>query len=192
MNLFTVLMFLGVSCVQDWRTICGVRFIENYDGDTLTVTIPNGGHPIFSDNIPVRMLGIDAPEMDSTSSCEAAKAKEAKELAFQLLSKAKKIDLQFVARDKYFRLLAVPVADGLSVPQQLIDAKLAVGYDGATKPKIDWCANPPKIKSAVTPSKEIEKKEGSEIPLAKTSNEMRQLRSGLHGSSMPTLRLTHF
>jgi micrococcal nuclease len=144
--LFTVLMYMGVGCVQDYKTICGVRFIDSYDGDTFTVTIPNGGHPIFSDNIPIRMLGIDAPEMDSVDTCEIVKAKQAADMAKKILSTAKKIDLHDVARDKYFRLLAVPVVDGLSVPQQLIDARLAVGYAGDTKKKIDWCKTPPEIK----------------------------------------------
>lgn len=137
---------MGVSCVQDWHTICGAKFVDNYDGDTFSVNLPNVGYPIFTDNLPVRMLGIDAPEMDSIDPCEITVAKQAKDFTKNALSKAKKIDLQFVARDKYFRILAVPVLDGLSLPQQLVDAKLAVSYDGGTKLKIDWCSNPPKMK----------------------------------------------
>lgn len=145
MNLFTVLMFFGVSCVQDLKTICNIRFLENYDGDTFTINLPDG-HPVFSQNLPVRMLGIDAPEMDSLDACEVAKAKEAQALSKTLLSKAKRLDLYFVARDKYFRLLGVPIGDGLSIPQQLVDARLAIGYDGTTKPKINWCTDPPSVK----------------------------------------------
>lgn len=145
MNLFTVLMFFGVGCVQDWKTICNVRFLDSYDGDTFTINLPDG-HPVFSQNLPVRMLGIDAPEMDSLDACEATKAKEAQVLTKSLLSKAKRLDLHFVQRDKYFRLLGVPVGDGLSIAQQLVDARLSVSYDGATKPKINWCTDPPTVK----------------------------------------------
>lgn len=146
MNLFTVLMFVGVSCTNDWHTICGAKFIENYDADTFKVNLPGHGHEIFTQNLDIRILGIDAPEMDSLDKCEVEKAKEAREYSKLALTKAKKIDLHYVARDKYFRILAIPVLDGMSLAQLLVDAKLAVGYDGGTKQKIDWCTNPPRVK----------------------------------------------
>lgn len=148
-NLFTVLMFAGMACVPDLKTICGAKFVDAYDGDTFNIDLPGQGHPVFTVNIPVRMLGIDAPEMDSKDPCELKKALEAKTFTKNILSGAKRIDLHFVQRDKYFRILAVPVVDGLSVPQQLADAKLAVGYDGATKPKVDWCSIPPKLQGEI-------------------------------------------
>jgi len=146
MNLFTVLMFYGVSCVMDPKTICNVQFVENADGDTFTVNMPGQGHPVFTERIPVRILGIDAAEMSSTDPCELAVAAKGKEVLKRILVTAKRLDLQLVARDKYFRVLAVPVVDGLSVPQMMVDQRLAIGYDGSTKKKIDWCADPPKEK----------------------------------------------
>lgn len=146
MNLFTVLMFFGIACVPDLKTICNVQFVENSDGDTFTINLPGQGHPVFTDRLPVRILGIDAAEISSTDPCELAAAQKGKEVLKRLLVTAKRLDIQLVARDKYFRLLGVPVADGLSVAQAMVDQRLAIGYDGNTKPKINWCTDPPSIK----------------------------------------------
>lgn len=156
MNPFTVLLYLGLGCTTDCRTICGVKLVSTYDGDTMTFNLPQGSvpHPIFNLDMPVRMIGVDAPEMDSKSTCEAKKAVEAKNFTTDALQKAKSIHLFHLARDKYFRLLADVVVDGRSLNQRLVDAKLAVGYDGGTKLKVDWCKNPPVIQGVVEPTPE--------------------------------------
>lgn len=139
MNPLVAAIYLSLACSTDCRTICAVEVLAVHDGDTFTVNLPGQGHPIFTKEIGVRMLGVDAPELDSKEPCEAKKAIEARDFSRNILTKAKKVDLQLMARDKYFRILSDVVADGKSVGQQLIDARLAVPYDGNTKPKRDWC-----------------------------------------------------
>lgn len=145
MNSLVPLIYLSMACVSDCRTICAVEIVSIYDGDTLSVNVPEFGHPIFTQNIGVRMLGVDAPEMDSKDPCEAKKALEARELTRVTLNKAKRINLQLMARDKYFRILADVVADGYSMGQKLLDAGLAWPYNGETKPKINWCGEKPAV-----------------------------------------------
>ena len=47
---------------KSYGTLTGVRFVKNYDGDTITVDL-KGQHPLFGDNISVRIAGIDTPEI---------------------------------------------------------------------------------------------------------------------------------
>ncbi len=126
------------SCEHDAGTFRCVRFEKNYDGDTITVQIP-GVHPLLGRDIPVRVYGIDTPEMRGKAPCEKERAKEARDLVRDVLTKAKQIELRNLQRDKYFRILAEVVADGVALRQKLIDAKLAYPYDGGTKAKVNWC-----------------------------------------------------
>lgn len=165
MNPFQVLLYVGMICTTDARTMCGVKYLYNYDGDTAKFDLVGQGHPIFSANMDVRLHGIDAPEIDGKGPCEAKRAVEARDFARDIMMKAKRIDLQLLAKDKYFRLLADVVADGYSVAQKMVDAKLAIGYDGGTKLKVDWCKSPPVVgKTDVPPS-----------PLPEPTPAMRQL-----------------
>jgi micrococcal nuclease len=126
------------SCDHDPGTFRCVKFEKNYDGDTITVQIP-GVHPLLGRDISVRVYGIDTPEMKGKSPCEGERAKEARDLVRSLLSGAKNIELRNLQRDKYFRILAEVVADGVSVREKLLGAKLAYPYDGGTKAKVNWC-----------------------------------------------------
>ncbi len=86
----------------------------------------------------VRVNGIDTPEI-------RGKCKAEKELIGALLSKANKIDLLNLQRGKYFSLIADVIVDGINISDALIDAELAVRYDGGKKVK-DWCAKPSSTK----------------------------------------------
>lgn len=115
-----------------------VQVIKNHDGDTLTVNIPDTP-PLIGRGVGVRIRGIDTPEMTGTGPCEKEAAVAAKKLLGELLSKASRVDLEDVGRDKYFRILADVQTDGKSVSAYLIQAKLAYSYDGGTKKKPSWC-----------------------------------------------------
>ena len=119
--------------------IPNVKFIGNYDGDTIKVDIP-GFHALFGAGITVRLYGVDAPELKSRNKCERQKALEAKKLVYGILMNAKVLDLKQTRRDKYFRILARVYADGVDVSQKLIEKKLAYPYFGCTKDNFDWCA----------------------------------------------------
>ncbi len=126
------------DCAHDASTLRCVHYKRNYDGDTITFQIP-GVHPIIGRDISVRVFGIDTPEMKGKAPCEVARAREAKDLVTRLLQSARNIELRNIQRDKYFRILAEVVADGISVSERLIDAKLAYPYDGGTKRRVNWC-----------------------------------------------------
>jgi micrococcal nuclease len=108
-----------------------------YDGDTLTVNIPNWPD-IVGDKMSVRLLGIDAPEIRGKCAKEKELAAAAKNLVFQFVD-SKPVILRNVGRDKYFRLLAEVYVGEQSLSSALINAGLAVPYNGDTK-VTDWCA----------------------------------------------------
>ena len=110
-----------------------VTFIKNYDGDTITVSIP--AYPeIIGKKISIRINGIDTPEMRGTKGLLKEKARNAKKLVASLCRKAKKLELRNMQRGKYFRIVADVYADGKSVADALIKNELAKKYDGGTKP----------------------------------------------------------
>jgi endonuclease YncB( thermonuclease family) len=126
------------ECVHDTSSFRCVKFIKNYDADTITVQIPQV-HPLIGDKISVRVRGIDSAEMKGKSPCEKARAKEAQKLVERSLKSAKRIHLTNVERDKYFRILADVEVDGQYIKDILIQRQLAYEYHGQTKRKVDWC-----------------------------------------------------
>jgi endonuclease YncB( thermonuclease family) len=126
------------ECRHDRNTFRCVKFLKNYDADTITFDIP-GVHPLIGAHISVRVNGIDAPEIKGRDECEKRSARNARHLVENILSRAKRIDLEHVERDKYFRILADVVVDGRNLKDILLKNGLAYEYHGATKRKIDWC-----------------------------------------------------
>ena len=138
----TVVFLLPASHVhgggkKTYGDIEGIVYIGNYDGDTMRVDIP-GVHPLFGANIPVRFRGIDTPEIRADCRTEKKMALDAKERVNRLLEKAKHITLRETGRDKYFRIVARVVADGVDVGSMLLKEGLAVPYDGGRKDNA-WC-----------------------------------------------------
>lgn len=126
------------ACAHTRDSFRCVRYVSNYDGDTIRVDIP-GVHPLVGSEISIRVRGIDSPEMKGHQPCEKTKALEAKRAVASLLGSAHRIDLEDIARDKYFRILATVRADGQSVSTLLLSKSLAYRYDGKTKPRVNWC-----------------------------------------------------
>lgn len=140
-----LLLLLGVShgwaeasCKHDDTTFRCVKFIKNYDADTITFDIPDV-HPLIGKKMSVRVRHIDAPEIKGKLPCEKDASRTAQRLVENLLKKAKRIDLIHVAKDKYFRILADVVIDGQDLKGVLIKNHLAYGYEGGTKQKVNWC-----------------------------------------------------
>lgn len=112
-----------------------------YDGDTCMMSLP-GIHPLFGDHIPVRLAGIDTPEMKGQCEREKQLARQARDLVRSALGQAGTIRLRKASRDKYFRIDAHVMADDRDLSEMLIRQGLAVPYDGGTKNK-DWCVDAP-------------------------------------------------
>jgi micrococcal nuclease len=128
-----------VGCAHDSQTFRCVKYLKNYDGDTVTVQIPDV-HPLLGKNISVRIWGIDTPEKTGRKPCEKERARDAQRLVENLMKNAKLIELRKIDRDKYFRVLAEVWVDGQSVGDVLIKNKLAYAYDGGRKPaSTNWC-----------------------------------------------------
>jgi micrococcal nuclease len=131
------------GCGRTEESFRCVTYVENYDGDTLTVNIPRLP-ALFGYKVPVRIAHIDTAEMDSADPCEKASAIAAKDKVLSLLKGAKKIDLINVKRDKYFRILSEVTVNGeFSLGAYLIANRLAVPYEGETKPLTNWCLYAP-------------------------------------------------
>lgn len=131
-------LFAG-DCDHDATTFRCVKYLKNYDADTITFDIPNV-HPLIGKKVSIRVLHIDTPEIKGKLPCEKDAARTAKRLIENLLKNAKRIDLENADRDKYFRILADVFVDGKNLKDLLLKNKLAYPYEGKNKMKIDWCA----------------------------------------------------
>ena len=106
-----------------------------YDGDTFYVDISSCNMAVFCQHIPVRVRGVDCPEMRGGTVETKARAKQAKEYSERFL-KSGKILLYNCGRDKYFRLLCDVKVNGKSLGEELLKAGHAIPYDGGTKTPI--------------------------------------------------------
>ena len=114
---------------KDIFTLSPDQIVEVYDGDTFKIDLPSQ-HPLFGDDISVRVAGIDTPELKGSSDEVKALAYKAKNRTQELLSDAKTIELKNPQRDKYFRVLAEVWIDGESLGEKLKSEGLAKEYDG--------------------------------------------------------------
>lgn len=148
LKISVIILFAALSafsderCQHDKNTFRCVKYIKNYDADTITVDIPNV-HPLIGHRISVRVRHIDTPEIKGKLPCEKEAARTAKRLIENQLKNAKRIDLKNVDKDKYFRILADVFIDGKPLIDILLKNNLAYQYEGGTKQKIDWCKRLP-------------------------------------------------
>ena len=108
-----------------------VSLASVYDGDTFKVYLACK-YPIFCKAIPVRVRGVDCPEMRGGTPEAKAAAKAAKAFTKQFL-RGGKIFLRNCGRDKHFRLLCEVKVNGADLGTALIEHGHAVPYDGGTK-----------------------------------------------------------
>ena len=108
------------------------QVVEVYDGDTFKIDL-QGVHPLFGDKLPIRVKGIDTPELRGTTEEVKALAEQARELTENTLKGAKKIELRNPERGKYFRIVAEVWVDGKALATMLKEKGLAKDYDGEGK-----------------------------------------------------------
>lgn len=112
------------------------RITSIYDADTFRVNIADWPQ-IVGQRIPVRVNGIDAPEIRGKCEQEKQLAQTAKQHTVDLLTSAKVIELRNIKRGKYFRLIADVYADGKSLADSLIENNFARIYNGGKRG--GWC-----------------------------------------------------
>ena len=95
-------------------------------------------HPIIGDDMGIRVRGLDTPEIRGRCDREKELARQARDYARTILERAERIDLVDIERGRYFRIVATVLVDGVDLAEILIDAGLAVPYDG-NGPRPDWC-----------------------------------------------------
>ena len=132
MNLALLIVFLlsGASTAHA-TDFLNVTYHTCYDGDTCKVTIA-GLPEVFGDHIPIRLKGIDTPEIKGQCAKEKALARIARDIVRTRLEQARRVDVKDAERGKYFRLVARLEADGVDLSALLIEKGLAVPYDGHT------------------------------------------------------------
>lgn len=108
-----------------------VELASVYDGDTFRVNL-SCKQEVFCKDIPIRVRGVDCPEMKGGSTETKTLAQQAKDFTKDFLT-AGKINLENCGRDKYFRLLCDVKVNGKSLGEELINAGYAIPYDGGTK-----------------------------------------------------------
>ena len=110
--------------------------VKVHDGDTFIVNIA-GCPDVLCKNMPVRISGIDAPEMKGKCAQENAGAIAAKNYLAGQVMNAKDIALHDPTRDKYFRISAHVFADGVNVGDEMVRQGLARTYSGGKR--ASWC-----------------------------------------------------
>ena len=137
--LLVFILFLGVHSAQaapEYGTVIVSKVISVYDGDTFRVDI-DSLPPIVGKNIPIRLNGVDTPEIQGKCQYEKDLALKARDFVRNKLANAKEIKLTNLQRGKYFRVVANVLLDGVSLEQDLLENKLAYKYTGGKK--TSWC-----------------------------------------------------
>ena len=138
-KILLLVLYLGFSSVQaapEYGTAIVSKVISVYDGDTFRVDI-DSLPPIVGKNIPIRLNGVDTPEIRGKCQYEKDLAIKARDFVRNKLANAKEIRLTKLQRGKYFRVVADVMIDGVSLEQELLDNALAYKYIGGKKSS--WC-----------------------------------------------------
>ncbi len=142
MHHFIVILLLAstssfvAQAAPQYGTVTVSKVINVYDGDTFRVNI-DSLPPIVGKNIPIRVNGVDTPEIRGKCQYEKDLALEARDFVRSKLANAKEIKLTNLQRGKYFRVVANVLVDGVSLERELLDNKLAYEYSGGKK--LSWC-----------------------------------------------------
>jgi micrococcal nuclease len=145
-----VIFFLSTSLAQA-SNFYDVKYVDNYDGDTITVNIPYV-RPLIGDRIKVRVRGIDTAEIKGACEQEIQSALSIRDRVKSLLINAEQIDLMNVERGSFFRIIAdvtitreprliddgVRIAGVIDLGQFLLSTSDTVPYVKGDKTNV-WC-----------------------------------------------------
>lgn len=120
------------GAVENGDLLRDVSVASVYDGDTFKINL-NCSFAVYCEKVPVRVRGVDCPEIKAKTAREKALAQEAKAFTKKFLSQSP-ITLTDCGRDKYFRLLCgVTNGAGKDLAEELIRRGLGYAYDGGKK-----------------------------------------------------------
>ncbi len=120
--------------VEDGEMFHNVSVASVYDGDTFKINL-NCSLTVYCEKVPVRVRGVDTPEIKGKTKKEKRLAQQAKAFTKEFLASAP-ITLTDCGRDKYFRLLCdVTNGEDRDLAQELIRHNLGYAYDGGKKSK---------------------------------------------------------
>jgi micrococcal nuclease len=134
---------LSAAAQENYGSAKVAEVTSIYDADTFRANI-DGWPPIIGERIPVRVLGINAPELRSRCDTEAEKerekalARQAKQYTVEALRSASEIELRHLERGNFYRVLAEVYVDGESLGHRLMQAGLAIPYEEGQGGKA-WC-----------------------------------------------------
>ena len=130
-SLFTLSILPYSQAVATELTI-KVESVKNvYDGDTFRAFLPGN-----SKDLPIRVKGVDTPEIRGKCASEVEAALAARDFTRAYLSSAKEILLTEVGKDRYDRVLAVVLVDGNDLAKVLIDSGWGRKWQGRRE---QWC-----------------------------------------------------
>jgi endonuclease YncB( thermonuclease family) len=138
-----ILLFFVTSAhaepTEKHGVIYDVQVLRVIDGDTVVIAAPYLPDPLKKE-LSIRVYGIDTPEKGFRAKCaeENTEGLTATEFTKQKVSSATKIQIELLDWDKFGgRVLGNVIIDGVSLRQDLINAKLAREYYGEAKQS--WC-----------------------------------------------------
>jgi micrococcal nuclease len=120
LSILIATLALSTQAKPQYGTVTVSKVISVYDGDTFRVNI-DSLPPIVGKNIPIRVNGVDTPEIRGKCLYEKNLALKARDFVRSKLADAKEIKLTSLQRGKYFRVVANVVVDGVSLEQELLD-----------------------------------------------------------------------
>jgi micrococcal nuclease len=137
MKLFSFIflfVFSPLTHAADYGPVNGT-VLSVYDGDTFRVDIA-GWPPIIGKNMPVRVRGLDTPEIRGKCKAEKDLAIRARDYVRQVLASGA-VTLTQLDRGKYFRIVATVLVDGANLTELVIQKDLGRRYDAGKKQ--GWC-----------------------------------------------------
>lgn len=134
MKLLYLMLLLNAAQIHAEEII--VEVVSVYDGDTFRVNIPEWPD-IIGLNMPIRVKGIDTPEIRGKCSKEKELAKKARLYTTELLMNAKRVSIIDIERGKYFRFIANVHMDGMNLSELLLLSGDAILY--SERKKHSWC-----------------------------------------------------
>ena len=77
------------------------QVVDVYDGDTFKIDLPSM-HPLFGDDLSIRLFGVDTPEMRGTTDEVKALAMQAQQLTEKALKGASKMNQRILSEGSIF------------------------------------------------------------------------------------------